>query len=201
MTRLYLIRHGQTDWNLEGRVQGQTDVPLSPLGEMQAEELAERLAEIPLGAIISSPLSRTRQTAEPLARRHGLDVRFDPRLMEQNWGRYEGLSWHEAAEEFPAVKDRMRQDPMLAAPPGGETLREVSERMQAALFEAVQIGGSVAVVSHGGALRAGLLALLGMSQGTELRYHFDNASVSLVETDPQRGVIVHYINRIGSVAS
>lgn len=200
MTQLYLIRHGQTDWNLEGRVQGQTDVPLSRIGELQAEELAERLGDLQLSAIISSPLARTRQTAEPLALRHGLAVRFDTRLMEQDWGRYEGLRWRDAAEEFPDAEERMLRDPLNTAPPEGETLKEVAERMRAALSDVVQIGGSVAVVSHGGALRAGLHALLGTGLSTALRYHFDNASVSLVETDPQRGVIVHYINRIGSVA-
>lgn len=201
MTRLYLIRHAETEWNTDGRVQGQTDIPLSPAGEKQAEELAERLGDLRLRAIISSPLRRTTQTAQPLARRQGLEIQFDPRLKEQNWGHYEGLLWPEVSERIRELEERMRHDPIHPAPPGVETLREVADRMRSALSDAVLDGGSIAVVTHGGALRIGLHALLGNDPRQAPPYRFDNASVSLVELDPQRGVIVHYINRIGSVAS
>lgn len=194
VVRIYLIRHGQTDWNARGLIQGQTDVSLSPAGMRQAQSLARQMGSVRLHAVVSSPLARARETARPIAGLQGQDVRYDPRLMERAWGTYEGLTREDAARRHPDEDDRLRRDPLDAEPPGGESLRAVAERMRDALADAAALGRSVAVVSHGGALAAAMHGLLGTPLGGPVRYHFDNASVTLVEI--RNGVIVHFHNRV-----
>lgn len=200
MTHLYLIRHGQTAWNASGMIQGQTDVDLSPVGVRQAEQLARHFADVRLDVILSSPLRRAANTADPLGRLQQREVRLDPRLMERSWGASEGLTRAQAAVRYQESEALLRRSPLDAAVPGGETLRELHNRVRAALQDAAALGGHVAVVSHGGALQAGLHALLGTELGSGLRYHFANASVSLLEIRPQSGVTVHYLNRTSHLA-
>src|SRR6476661_9887592 len=92
MTTLLLVRHGETDWNADGRLQGHTDRPLSDFGRRQARQLAEELAEEKLDAIYASDLSRARETAEIVGVRLGLGVVIDPGLREKDWGTWEGLT-------------------------------------------------------------------------------------------------------------
>jgi 2,3-bisphosphoglycerate-dependent phosphoglycerate mutase len=154
VTRLILIRHGETAWNRATRIQGHTDIPLSPLGLAQAERLAEALADEPLAAIYASDLSRARQTAEAVARARGLSVRLDPDLRERAFGRFEGLSWDEIARDYPEDAARWRRrDPDFAVG-GGESLNVFSARcLQAARRSAAaHPGQSIALVAHGGVL-------------------------------------------------
>jgi probable phosphoglycerate mutase len=145
VTELLLARHGETDWNRDLRVQGHADVPLNELGREQARDLAERLEDVALDAIYSSDLVRARETAEAVARAKGLPVRVDPQLRETDFGSWEGLTREEIAERFP---DRARPD--------GETYEQVRERMLAAInrIAAEHAGGTVLIVSHGGALNS-----------------------------------------------
>src|SRR5690242_8696605 len=98
MATLLLVRHGETDWNAEGRLQGQTDRPLNEYGRRQARELAERLAGDGVVAIYASDLSRAKETAEIVGGRLGLPVVVDPDLRERNWGTWEGLTPRERDE-------------------------------------------------------------------------------------------------------
>src|SRR3982751_2687844 len=100
MTTLHLVRHGETNWNRDGRIQGWSDVPLSDVGREQARELAADLAERPIGAIYSSDLRRAFETAEPLAQRRGLPIRSSPALRERNFGANEGRTSAEVAAEL-----------------------------------------------------------------------------------------------------
>lgn len=140
--RLYLVRHGQARAD-DGSYDH--DTPLSPLGKRQAEALAGGLAEASLAAIYASPMRRARETAEPLARATGLDVRVDERLRE-----YEMADW--GPDEDPAINWGVWR-PEHAGVPGGETLRAFAERVGAACEEivAAHAGEAVAVVSHAGA--------------------------------------------------
>src|SRR3954469_18439411 len=97
MTELLLVRHGETDWNAEGKLQGHTDRPLNDYGRRQAEALAERLAEERVDAVYARDLARTRETAEIVGARLGLPVVLDPDLRERNWGTWEGLTPGERA--------------------------------------------------------------------------------------------------------
>src|SRR5437588_12029025 len=120
-TRLLLVRHAETTWNAGERIQGQQDSPLSARGGEQAERLAERLAAAPLAAIRSSDLLRARDTAEPVAARHGLEVSEDADLREVYAGAWEGMTTTEIRRDYPEEYWRWREDSLRHRPPGGET--------------------------------------------------------------------------------
>ncbi len=153
-TRVILIRHGETAWNRATRIQGHTDIPLSPLGLAQAQRLAEALADEPLAAIYASDLSRARQTAEALAGVQGLPVRLDSGLRERAFGRFEGLSWEEIAQTYPDDATRWRRREPDFPVGGGESLTVFSARCLQAATRAVAAhpGQSIALVAHGGVL-------------------------------------------------
>ena len=158
MTELLLVRHGETDWNREHRVQGHTDVPLNARGREQARALAEDVADVRLAAVYASDLSRARETAAAVATAQALEVVVDPRLREKNFGSWEGLTDVEIAERFP---DAVR---------GGWGDGEATEDVAARVIEAVEVicarhrDTAVLVVSHGGPLRA-ILSHLGVEHG------------------------------------
>ena len=150
MTTLLLVRHGETDWNAAGRLQGHTDRPLNEYGRRQARELADRLAGDGIHAVYASDLARARETAEILGARLGLDVVVDPDLREKDWGSWEGLTSDERARvEFE-----------------GESTEAHRERVLRALHRIVEAhpGERVAVVSHGGSLRRIQAAVSGIAQ-------------------------------------
>jgi len=160
---LYFVRHGETDWNAEARLQGQQDVPLNAFGRVQAEEAGARLrAVVPDYAnldYVASPLSRTRETMELLRRTLGLDpalYRTDERLKELSFGSWEGLTWKELRARDPQVAARRQRDKWGLVPPGGESYAMLAERVAPALAE---LSRDAVVVSHGGVARV-LLALL-----------------------------------------
>jgi len=154
-TTLFLVRHGETDWNAAGRWQGQTDVPLNPRGREQAREVAGRLRSVGLAAIASSDLLRARTTAEIVAAELGLAVsHLDAALRERRFGCFEGLTREEVVARFPEAWARYLADPG-PAPPGGESREELLGRLLPAVVSAaVRLPGPVLVVMHGGAMRA-----------------------------------------------
>ncbi len=150
--RLLLVRHGQTAWNLEGRYQGQADPPLNAQGRAQAEALAHRLraaGEHPT-AIYTSPLRRARATAQALAQALGAPLRTEPRLMEIHLGAWQGILAAEIARRWPQAFQRWEHTPWEVRPPGGETLREVQQRVEAALHAILRRhpGETVLLVAH-----------------------------------------------------
>jgi broad specificity phosphatase PhoE len=154
LARLILIRHGETDWNLEGRWQGQTDVPLNARGLEQAEQLAKNLFGTGLTAVYSSDLSRAHRTAEAIARAYGLTVHLEPRLREICQGDWEGKLISHIQSQSPDVLQRRLENPLTFAAPGGETALQVQTRMLAAIENILHrhTQGVTAVVSHGFAL-------------------------------------------------
>ncbi len=155
--RVVLWRHGQTAWNLGGRFQGQTDIPLDAKGVAQSEGAAARLAALRPTAILSSPLQRAARTAATLAEITGLAVSLDPDLIERGGGDWEGLTNLEIKAQYPVEYSRWQ-------PPRGETSAEVAKRVGTALERAIAgmpDDGPLVVVSHGAALRLGLANLLG----------------------------------------
>ena len=153
-TTLLLIRHGETAWNAEHRIQGQLDIPLSPLGILQAAQLAECLASEPIDAVYSSELSRAWLTAAPVAAQLGLDVTAEPRLRERSFGIFEGLTLDEIATRYPVEFAQWRARDAAWRPRGGETGRQLIDRVLAAVTEiaARHSGRTVVLVSHGGVL-------------------------------------------------
>ena len=164
---LYLLRHGETAWNLDRRMQGSKDSPLTERGRAQAaamgRALGAELAREPGPTLfLRSPLGRTRETASIIGRELGLDDaawRDDPRLAELRYGIWEGSTWAEIEVDHPDAMARWRADPEGFCPPGGETHFELRRRSAAALADIVASGTRTVVVSHGvsGAVMRGLL--------------------------------------------
>jgi len=153
-TQLLLIRHGETAWNAEHRIQGQLDIPLSPLGVLQSARLAESLANEPIDAVYSSGQSRAWLTAAPLAARLGLEVIAEPRLRERSFGIFEGLTLDEVAERYPPEFQKWRERDPAWRPEGGESGQQLIDRVLSAVSD---IGirhprQTVVLVSHGGVL-------------------------------------------------
>ncbi|WP_439572210.1 histidine phosphatase family protein [Phreatobacter sp.] len=162
--RLYFIRHGETDWNAAGRLQGQRDIPLNETGRRQAAAVAAVLKRLSAGGgdlpWWSSPLGRARETAELARAGLGLnapDYRMDDRLKELAFGEWEGLTWPEVERHSPALAARRLADKWNTLPPGGENYEVLAERIGSFLG---QLGGDSVIVSHGGVGRA-LMALSG----------------------------------------
>jgi broad specificity phosphatase PhoE len=177
---LLLIRHGESEFNAQQRIQGQLDVPLSEVGRKQAEALAERLVHERLDAIYASPLSRALETAQAVAARTGHVVRTDERLREINAGVFQGLTREEMVARYPDQERRWTAREPDFRVSGGETRRELMERGCAAL-EAIRDTGldRVAVVSHGAFLAAALKGLLGIpvERGP---FHFYNCAITKI---------------------
>jgi broad specificity phosphatase PhoE len=151
MTCLVFIRHGETDWNLEGRWQGQADVPLNQRGWQQAIRLADSLANDSISVIYSSDLRRAMDTATLLAQKFDTPVIADARLREIHQGEWQGLLVTEIEARYKEVFQKRKEKPMFVAPPGGETVQQVCDRALSVVQEIVQdhTGQNVAVVSHG----------------------------------------------------
>ncbi|MHC1782072.1 MAG: histidine phosphatase family protein [Anaerolineaceae bacterium] len=155
MTELWLVRHGQTDWNLEGRFQGQSDVALNTEGILQAENLADKLMKaITFDAIFSSDLQRASRTAEIIANNSDLAVQIDHRLREVCQGEWEGMLFQDVVNTYQHIWEDRRSNPEAAHPPGGESLAEVTARLIEAADDISRQfpGGRVLVISHGLAL-------------------------------------------------
>jgi alpha-ribazole phosphatase len=186
VTELHLIRHGETEWNRLGRYQGQIDVPLSDGGRDQAAALAEILRVVPLRVIYSSDLRRARQTAEAVARTTGAPVREDGRLREIRLGRWEGLTLDEIRSQDGQALEAFRRDPATARAPEGESVSEVQRRVLEALDDILRAfpEGPVAIVSHGLALAALKVSLLGQELETVWQREPANAAVEVFQTSP-----------------
>lgn len=162
-TRLVLLRHGQTDWNVAGRFQGQLDVGLNDVGRAQAEAAATAVQALAPDVVYSSNLSRALDTARLVTRTTGLEVNADERLQEINVGTWGGLTGTEMADREPGFAAALRNGTDFRRSPQGETADEVGTRMRLALTDIVgrHEGSTILVVSHGLAIRMACGYLLG----------------------------------------
>jgi len=153
-TRIIAIRHGETAWNAESRLQGQLDIPLNALGRRQAATLAAALRDEGLSAVIASDLGRAWQTAQALAGPLGLPLVADPGLRERGFGQLEGHTYQEIDARWPEQARRWRSREPDFAPTGAESLRDFYARAVAAAgrWAAAHAGQTIALVSHGGVL-------------------------------------------------
>jgi probable phosphoglycerate mutase len=151
MTQLILIRHGETVWNREHRMQGQQDSPLTEVGVRQARQLGQRFREEAFGALYSSDLGRAHQTAKSVADATGREIIVDPRLRERHFGVFEGLTGGEIEHNYPQEFLRFSSRDPAYAVPGGESAVQFRERCIACLNELAERhpGGRVLVVTHG----------------------------------------------------
>lgn len=167
-TRLVLVRHGQTDWNLTGRFQGQADIELNDAGVEQARTMAPYVAAWRPSAVVTSDLLRARVTAQHIADAAGLAVvHADPRLQEINVGTWAGRYLKDVRVEEPWLDAALRSGTDFRRSDTGETAEELSERVGTALAEIADTfsGSTTVVVGHGMALRYGMARLLGWASG------------------------------------
>ncbi|MDT7543511.1 MAG: 2,3-bisphosphoglycerate-dependent phosphoglycerate mutase [Acidobacteriota bacterium] len=171
MTRILLIRHGQSEGNAEGRFGGHGTTPLSLRGRAQAEASARALVSEKITAIYSSDLLRAVETAEPLARALNLEITRSVAFRERSVGRMEGLTFQEAAEQFPDDYAALLQRDFDLVLTGGESYRQMLDRSAHALDEAINLnrGGCLAVFSHTGTICILALHLMGALDSPTLR--------------------------------
>jgi broad specificity phosphatase PhoE len=187
VTRLVLVRHGQTAWNLEGRAQGHTDVGLDDTGRAQAAALAPYIASLGPSNLWSSDLARARQTAAVLASATGLEVRTDARLREFDVGERAGLTVEEFAIAFPDEYAAWQAGHVTGGVPGAETPKQVIARMVPALgeiWDTIPAGQTGVVVSHGACLKVCLAAFLGWPESVlDTLRGLDNCGWIVLEAD------------------
>ncbi len=184
MTTLYLVRHGETVANFEGRIQGHTDSPLTDLGTRQALAAAKRLSTETFDAIYSSDLGRALTTAKTIAQPHTLTVETTDLLREAYLGEVQGLTTDEFAERYPEEFKRWREDSIINRPPGGESLEHVVERCRKFLDYVLNQHAEderLLVVVHGGSLRGLICAALDLPTTFFARIRSANASLSILE--------------------
>ena len=192
MTEIFLIRHGETAWNAERRLQGHLDIPLNKEGERQAAALAQALSGEAVDMIISSDLSRAASTARAVAERHGLPLHTDASLRERCFGAFEGLLYDELEAHFPDAYAQWKvRDPHARYPDGerrAETFAEFAQRAVEAVSRIAEMhrGKRIVIVSHGGVLDAVYRAAHGMDITAPRTFDVLNASINHIRWDGER---------------
>ena len=194
ITHLIVIRHGETAWNRERRLQGQLDIPLNDTGHAQARALAGSLASEPVDAIYSSDLSRAMQTAAPLSETLGVPVQSEPRLRERCYGTLEGMTYAEVAQPRPEDFARWQARVPDYAPPQGESLRAFHERAVEIVLALVRRhpGERIALVAHGGVLDCLYREATGMTLEAPREHELLNASVNRLRSDSYRLTVAQW---------
>ena len=192
MTRWVLVRHGETEWNAEQRIQGHSDAPLSTVGVEQAQRLASRLNGTPLVAAYSSDMTRARKTAKIIIADHSIDLQelFD--LRERNYGQWEGKTQAQWQAIDPEGFAFWKRAPEEYVPPGGESLDQVMVRCSwvVARIRSEHPGDeNVLVVGHGAALLVLTAHLLGMPLIFRNKLSLSNTSLSIIETGEDHSVV------------
>ena len=195
MTTIYLIRHAEAEGNLYRRVQGHWDGQVTPRGDLQIAALAERFRDVPVDAVYASDLRRTQDTAAAILSTHDLPLQTTPRLREECLGCWEGRPWGDVEYESPEQMFFFNHDPARWSIEGCEPFPDAQARMQSVLAEiaARHDGGTVAVVSHGMAIRAYLSAVLGVPSAEIDRLpHGDNTAVSCIRYENGVPTVAYY---------
>lgn len=192
MTRLLLVRHGETEWNKEGRYHGVTDVELSEVGLEQARRLGQRLAMEKPNALYSSPLKRAMHTAQQIAEVNDLPIVPCDELKELNLGDFEGKRFRGADDEGRPLEAAWEAGNIEFNLPGGETLYQLCGRVAGfvATLRERHSTGTVLIVSHGGALRIVICHLIGIELKNWWRIRLESASVSIVEVQLEGAVLL-----------
>lgn len=181
--RIFLIRHGETVWNSEMKLQGHADIPLSARGVEQAKALARRLFSQEISAVYCSDLQRAGQTASFIADSRGLGLITLPSLREIDFGLWEGRTFKQIREQYGDLVKEWWTNPLDVSIPGGESLSELVSRVVPAVREIVEKhdGQQVAVVCHGGPIRSLVCTVLGMDLNKYWKIRQDNASLNILD--------------------
>ena len=188
----YIVRHGQTNWNILGKTQGHGNSDLTKIGESQAEELAEAMVKYPIDFIYSSDLGRAVQTAQIVGEKIGIDVEKTSALREMGFGVWEGLLIEEIKKDHAGTYDTWRNDPHLVNIPEGETLHVIKERLDNFIKEINEKYDNkhILLVSHSVTVRVMLLSFLNSGMENIYRIKQDNTALNIVEFRDYGPVIV-----------
>jgi broad specificity phosphatase PhoE len=195
--RVFVVRHGETEWSRERRFTGSRDAALTDLGRRQADAVGLALAGEPVVAVYTSPQERARTSAESVAKPHRLELTIAPALREMAFGDWEGLTADELAARWPDLAERWRSAPHEVTPAGGESLVAVAERVGAALaaVRAAHDGGPVVLVSHAIVIRLIVLEALGL--GPDRLWSLDASPGGITEIEYLPGwTTVHRMNTL-----
>ncbi len=196
MGHWYLVRHGETDWNLTGRIQGQSDVSLNVTGRRQVSHLAKRLEDVRIDAIYSSDLARTHETAQIIAAGREIAIVTDPDLREFSFGEWEGLTDAEIeARQLGALSERISAGNEAFAAPGGENTWQVLERVRRFCTRTAQRhdpSDDILVVAHGGSLRALVVCLLDLADTDVWRFRAHCAGLGIVRSHSDGRVLLRW---------
>ena len=199
MNSWFLVRHGETAWNDEGRAQGHVDTPLNVVGRRQAKLAAARLAGVSFAAAYSSDLPRALEAARLLVKGRSTHLCASPDLRELSYGEWEGVTYEEVQARFPILYAELMSGDVAFAPPGGESVEDLVHRV-GALHERLRRthceGENVLVVGHGGSLRALLISVLELPVTSFWRFRLDLGSLSIV-TLSQEGATLDLWNDTG----
>jgi ribonuclease H / adenosylcobalamin/alpha-ribazole phosphatase len=196
-----LLRHGQTPMSVQKRYAGRSDVPLTDVGVQQAVAAAKRLASADLGVIVTSPLRRAVQTAGEVAAVTGVPVVTDEGFAEADFGAWDGLTFAEVRERWPAEVTDWLADPQVA-PPGGESLAEVSARVTDALRRVLadRERQRVLIVSHVTPIKTLITAALGAPPAAMYRMHLDVAALSQIDWYADGPAVLRFFNDTGHLS-
>lgn len=196
---IYMVRHGETEWNATSILQGHTNVPLSAQGRHQAELLGRRLAALEFDAFYSSDLARAYETARIISQHHNnQDIKTLPELREINFGRWEGFSINEIQGMYPEEVKQWWEKPLLTKLPGGESLGEVVKRTVTVVKNIVESHskGNVLLASHGGVIRSVVGTVLGIDLNEHWRLHQDNACLNIIDfPEWDKGILMLFNDR------
>jgi len=192
MTRLYLVRHGETEWNRNFRTQGSTDTHLTAKGMWQAEKVAERLEKEKVSALYSSDLKRAYNTAMAIGDRLGMEVKTSQDFREMNLGSWEGKTIEDIKREFKEVYSTWRSKPHETVIPGGEHLLDVQERALKGVSGIIKKhpGEKIVLVSHGITIKALVFGLLDIDLIYFRKIRMDNGGVSIIDFREEENVLV-----------
>jgi len=188
--KLILVRHGETLWNRENRIQGHTDVELSDHGRKQIEKLAHAMQEEKIDIIYSSPLKRAYDTARAIARFHKMDINVEGDLRELNHGDFESLTVQELKQSHGAFVRQWMEDPASVVMPNGESLSQVQKRVWTVIRTIVDHSKDALVVSHGMAIMTILCEVQGLSLSQGRDVFVNMASKTVVEFENGRGTVL-----------
>jgi broad specificity phosphatase PhoE len=196
-----LLRHGQTPMSVQKRYAGRSDAPLTDVGVQQAAAAAKRLASAGLGVIVTSPLLRAVQTAQEVATVTGAAVATDDGFRETDFGAWEGLTFAEVRERWPAELTAWLADPEVA-PPAGESFTDVSTRVTAALHRVLadRAGQRVLIVSHVTPIKTLVAAALLAPPAALFRMHLDIAALSEIDWYPDGPAVLRSFNDTGHLS-
>ncbi|GAB6280372.1 MAG: histidine phosphatase family protein [Thermovirga sp.] len=191
MKHIFLIRHGETDWNREGRFQGKMDIPLNALGRKQAEAAAKALESAAIDRVVSSSLSRAADTANASAALLGLAVEIMDGFREIDHGLWEGHTAEEVEKIWPGMLATWHSHPETVTMPEGETLKDVQARASAALEDVIAGSGNrVAIFSHDAVIKVLLCGVVDCNLSSFWRFRIANGSITLLEAG-ERGLSLH----------